>query len=408
MMKRRNIPLFRQQIADYLNIKSENIFLFWKGRVALYAILKAIGIKEGDEVILPAFTCVVAVNPIIYFGAKPVYVDIDPKTYNVNPNKIEEKITPKTKAILAQNTFGLPADLDVICEIAKKYNLFVIEDCAHGFGGFYKGKPNGTIADAAFFSTQWNKPFSTGLGGIAVTKNEELAKKLQELERKVVKPSKKEEWTLRILIQIRKKLLKPQVYWFALKTYRKLSKWNLILGSSQGYELEKPIEPQNFLKGFSEVQAREGIKYFEKVNGQYKIDLIIAHRRKIASFYKEILKDLGFEPPYEPAYAMHTYLKFPLLVKNRKKFFALAEKEKIELGDWFISPIHPIQKNFEYWHYKYGENPIAERISQHIVNLPTHPGVDDSYAARVAEFLKRNQNLLFPSNSVLTPTSQVG
>ena len=79
----------------------------------------------------------------------------------------------------------------------------------------------------------------------------------------------------------------------------------------------------------------------------------------------------NIEPPYEPSYAVHTYLKFPLLVKDRKKFFKEAEKEKIELGDWFISPIHPITKNLEYWHYKYGENPIAEKISQHIIDLPT-------------------------------------
>ena len=381
--------IFKSYIANYLGINPQNVFLFWKGRVALYAILKAIGIKEEDEIILPAFTCVVAVNPIIYLGAKPVYVDIDPKTYNVNPNKIEEKITHKTKIILAQNTFGLSADLDAIYEIAEKYNLFVIEDCAHGFGGFYKGKPNGTIADAAFFSTQWNKPFSTGLGGIAITKNEELAKKLQKLEKKAVKPSKKEEWSLKILLQIRKKLLKPQIYWFALKTYRKFSEWNLILGSSQGYELKKPIKPPNFLKSFSEVQAREGLKYFEKVNGRYRIDLIIEHRQKIAGFYKEILKDLGFEPPYEPFYAIHTYLKFPLLVKDRRKFFALAEEKKIELGDWFVSSIHPIQKNFELWHYKYGENPVAEFASSHIVNLPTHEGIDENYVDKIYNFLKK-------------------
>ena len=89
---------------------------------------------------------------------------------------------------------------------------------------------------------------------------------------------------------------------------------------------------------------------------QRKIDKVIEHRRKIASMYKTLLKELNIEPPYEPSYAVHTYLKFPLLVKNRKKFFKDAEKEKIELGDWFISPI---QKNFELWHYKYGENPIA-------------------------------------------------
>ncbi len=381
------IQIFKQEIAVYLNISK--IFLFWKGRVALYAILKTIGIKPGDEIILPAFTCVVAVNPIVYLGAKPVYVDIDPETYNIDPNKIEEKITTRTKVILAQNTFGLSADLDAILDIAKRYNILAIEDCAHGFGGFYKGKPNGTVTETAFFSTQWNKPFSTGLGGIAITKNDEIARKLKELEDRAIKPSKKEEWVLKFLLQIRKRLLKPKFYWFVLKTYRKLSQWNLILGSSQGYELERPKEPSDFLKGFSKVQAKEGLKYFKKVNGRYKIDLIIEHRRKIANFYKEILRDLGFEPPYEPYYAKHTYLKFPLLVKDRKKFFALAEEEKIELGDWFVSPIHPIQKNFELWHYKYGENPIAELASSHIVNLPTHEGIDENYVDKIYNFLKK-------------------
>jgi len=404
---------FKQLIGKYLGVNSQNIFLFWKGRIALYAILKAIGIKEGDEVILPAFTCVVAVNPIIYFGAKPVYVDIDPKTYNVNPNKIEEKITPKTKAILAQNTFGLSADLDVICEIAKKYNLFVIEDCAHGFGGFYKGKPNGTIADAAFFSSQWNKPFSTGLGGIAVVKEgqgangamgEWVIENLKQMEENFIKPSLKDILQLKTLIFLREHFLNSNTYWFALKTYRWLSKNNLILGSSQGEELERPVKPKDFEKGFSEVQAKKGIEELmgKCVNGlmrekQRKIDKVIEHRRKIANLYKKALLGLGIEPPYEPEYAVHTYLKFPLLVKDRKKIFKEAEKKKIELGDWFISPIHPITKNLEYWHYKYGENPIAEKISQHIVNLPTHTKITEDYVARIAEFLKKNRDNIYSS-----------
>ncbi len=390
-MENTKILFFKQQISHYLKF-FQNISLFWKGRVALYAILKTLDIKQKDEIIIPAFTCVVAVNPIIYLGVRPVYVDIDPKTFNIDPNKIEKKITPKTKAILAQNTFGLSADLDAIFEIAKKHNLFVIEDCAHGFGGTYKGKKNGTVADAAFFSTQWNKPFSTGIGGIAVTKNEALAEKLKELEEKAVKPSLKEELTLKVLLFIRKNLLRPSIYWYVLKLYRQLSKWNLILGSSQGYELEKPVEPKNFLKGFTETQAREGLKYFEKLNGKYRIDLIIEHRKKIAGLYKEILLDMGFEPPYEPKYAEHTYLKFPLLVKDRKKFFQLAQEEKIELGDWFLSPIHPIQKNLELWHYRWGENSIAEFASQHIVNLPTHEGIDENYVDKIYNFIKRNKN----------------
>ena len=163
--------LLKEQLAGYLSTNPNSVFLFWKGRVGLYAILKSLGIKDGDEIILPAFTCVVAVNPITYLGAKPVYVDIDPMTYNMDVSMIERKVTGKTKAILAQNTFGLAADLDGIFEVANRYKLGVIEDCAHGVGGFHKGKPNGTIADASFFSSQWNKPFSTGLGGYAITKD---------------------------------------------------------------------------------------------------------------------------------------------------------------------------------------------------------------------------------------------
>ena len=176
------------------------------------------------------------------------------------------------------------------------------------------------------------------------------------------------------------------------------------LGSSQGKELERPIKPKNFEKGFSEVQAKKGIEESmgKCVNGlmrerQRKIDKLNAHRRKIANMYKTLLKELNIEPPYEPEYAVHTYLKFPLLVKGRKKIFKEAEKEKSELGDWFVSPIHPITKNFEYWHYKWGENPIDEKISQHIVNLPTHTKITEDYVARIAQFLRKNRNEIYGS-----------
>lgn len=381
--------IFKSQIADYLSINRQNVFLFWKGRVALYAILKAIGIKEGDEVILPAFTCVVAVNPIIYLGARPVYVDIDPKTYNIDPKKIERKITSKTKAILAQNTFGLSADLEAIFELAREHNLFVIEDCAHGFGGFYKGKP-GTIAHASFFSTQWNKPFSTGLGGFAVTKNSEIAKKLRVMEKSFARPSAKDEIVLKTLLFVRGKL-GTGLYWPAIKTYRWLSKKNLILGSSQGEELESPVKPDGFEKGFSGIQSKRGGKELES------FDKILEHRKNIAALYKEILLDMQIEPPYEPDYAVHTYLKFPLLIKDRMKFFKLAEKEKIELGDWFLSPIHPVTGNFELWHYRWGENPVAEKISEHIVNLPTHIEITETHVDKIAEFLEKNRNEIYGS-----------
>lgn len=383
--------IFKSRIANYLNVNLQNVFFFWKGRVGLYAILKAIRIKEGDEIILPAFTCVVAVNPIIYLGAKPVYVDIDPKTYNMDINKIEEKITKRTKVILAQNTFGLAPDLDKIFEIANKYRLIVIEDCAHGFGGKYKGKLNGTVADVSFFSTQWNKPFSTGIGGIVVTKNLEIGGNLKKIEEKAVEPSLKDQLILKLLMYIKDYFLNSKTYWFGIKMYRWMSKYNLVLGSSQGYELEKPVMPKNFLKVFSEIQAKRGIKELKNINE------IINHRKEIASSYKKILTNLDIEPPYEPDYATHTYLKYPILVKDRKRFLKDSEKNKIEIGDWFLSPIHPITKNFELWEYKWGENPISEKISQHIVNLPTHLEIDENYLEKIKKFLIKNRKNIFSS-----------
>ena len=382
--------LVKEKLAEHFSINPVHISLFWKGRVALYAILRAIGIEEGDEIILPAFTCVVAVNPIIYLGAKPVYVDIDPLTYNIDTSLIEQSITEKTKAILAQNTFGLGPDLHGVSRLATKYNLTVIEDCAHGFGGFYKGSPNGTIADASFFSSQWNKPFSTGLGGFAVSKDPELAAKLAEYEKAFSKPTLKDEGLLKALLFVKERL-SPQLYWPALKAYRWLSKHNLILGSSQGEELEKPVKPKGFEKGFSKTQARKAIRELKR------FDKVTEHRKATAYAYKQTLTDLGIEPPHEPAYAEHTYLKFPLLVKDRAQFFWAAQKENIELGDWFLSPIHPIVKNFELWHYKWGENPVAERISQHIVNLPNHPKVNENYIDKVTGFLSKNRGMVYSS-----------
>jgi dTDP-4-amino-4,6-dideoxygalactose transaminase len=382
--------LLKEKLAEHFGINPGHISLFWKGRVALYAILKAMGIGEGDEIILPAFTCVVAVNPIIYSGAKPVYVDIDSLTYNIDTSLIEQSITDRTKAILAQNTFGLAPDLDGIRRLADKHNLVVIEDCAHGFGGSYKGRPNGTIAAASFFSSQWNKPFSTGLGGFAVAKDPVLAAKLEEYEKAFLTPTLKDESVLKALLFIRESL-NTNFYWTATKAYRWLSKHNLILGSSQGEELEEPVKPKGFEKGFSKTQAKRAIEEL------IRFDKIAEHRKATANAYKATLLELGIGPPYEPGYAEHTYLKFPLLVKDRVQFFRAAQKERIELGDWFLSPIHPIVKNFDLWHYTWGENPVAERISQHIINLPNHPGINEPYRDKVSAFLKNNRRLVYRS-----------
>jgi dTDP-4-amino-4,6-dideoxygalactose transaminase len=150
--------------------------------------------------------------------------------------------------------------------------------------------------------------------------------------------------------------------------------------------------PNNFLKGASPIQAKRGLQALKNLPAN------LAHRKHVAGAYKEILGDMGIHPPFEPDYADHTFIKFPLLVKNREVFFMEAEKYQIEMGDWFISPIHPIKTNFDLWHYHYGENPIAEALSRHLVNLPTHGKIDDHYLARIKRFLKGNRWNIFQSD----------
>ena len=376
---------YKDALAKCLNADSNQITLHWKGRVGLYGILQALGVNEGDEIILPAFTCVVVANAIIYLGATPIYCDIDAKTYNVDIEKLKAVITDKTKVIIAQNTFGLSSDLDAINDIANVHDITVIEDCTHGFGGSYKGAPNGTLAKAAFFSSQWNKAFSTGLGGMVICTDIELANKLNAFEQSLKSPSAKQTLSLRLQVFAKKYLLNKHSYWNVLKLYRFLSSKNIVTGSSAGEELTSPKMPEDFCKGFSDSQAGEGLTQLEL------LDKNLSHRKVIAQSYHKILRGLDITPPHEPDYCEHTFVKYPLLVRDRQAFMKKAEQVKIPLGDWFVSPIHPIEKEHHLWGYNYGHYPVAESISHHIVNLPTDSAVKVSDMPRIEKFLKDNK-----------------
>jgi len=370
---------YEQMLKEYFG--TPYAFTFWKGRVALFAILEAINIGSGDEVILPGFTCVVVPNVIKYLGARPVYVDIDPKTYNIDVSKIEEKITQKTKAIIAQNTFGLPPDLDKILDIANRYGLYVIEDCAHGLGGRYKGRINGTIADAAFFSTQWSKPFSTGLGGIAITNNVEIGQKIEKNLKKYVEPSLREKIILKILLLSYDYLMRPFIYWTALRSYRFLSNNGLVIGSSSADELERPIKPEGFEKRLSNIQAYAAIEALKKINKN------IGHRKEVARQYSALLAELGISNPFIPQDIEHSFLRYPLLVNDKRAVLKLAQDKRIEIGDWFVSPLHPIKEGLSKWDYRQGMCPIAEYVSKHLINLPTHQGIFGERLERIKAFV---------------------
>ena len=368
---------FEEKFAEYFN--SKYAYCFWKGRVALSAILFALDIKEGDEIILPGFTCVVVPNAIIYCKAKPIYVDIDPKTFNIDTAKIEEKITPKTKAIILQHTFGIPAEIDPILNIAKKYNLKSIEDSAQCFGSLYNNKKTGTFADAAFFSTQWSKPFTTGIGGIAVTNNPQIADGIKKFQENCVWPTHKEKIRLAAELLIYDTLFGPRTAWIATIGYRLLSKLGIFTGSSKQQEL-KTEKPEYYEKRMSDLQAKIGIKKLKM------IDEANQHRQEISKIYEKELNN--FQSAISSSKMNIISLRYPLLVNNKKEILSKAKLGCLEIGDWFVSPIHPNTANLEAINYHWGSCPVAEEVSTHIINLPTYQKINEKIAFKIVKFIK--------------------
>jgi dTDP-4-amino-4,6-dideoxygalactose transaminase len=360
-----NVELtYQARIAEYLHVDAEQVSLYWKGRVALYTVLKAMGVGPGDEVVLPAFTCVVVPNAILYLGAIPIYVDINPTVLCCSAEQIEQVLTPKTKAILIQNMLGLSFEVEEIVSLAKAKGIYTIEDCTHGFGGKHQGVFNGLRCDASFFSSQWNKPFSTGIGGMLLINNRDLLQSVNLLKSYLIKPSTKDQFILFILIWARTYLLKGFTYWTFLRMYRWLSKKGVVVGSSSASELEGIQEPKDYVKGMSKVQCRAGIKALSN------LEQLISQRKNSGILVHDWLTSQGKTTLPAEHLAQHAFLKYPMLVKDRELFLQQAEKEKIPLGDWFISPLHPVLDSLEPWGLEVSNVPNAVYISKHIVNLP--------------------------------------
>lgn len=372
---------YKEAIAQRLQVNSDRISLYWKGRVGLYALLKAMNISEGDEVIIPSFTCVVVPNAIIYCGAKPIYVDISENTLNTTADLIEQKITSKTKCIIIQNTFGLSSEVEEIVALAKKHNIRTIEDCTHGFGGTYNGLPNGSYCDAAFYSTQWNKPFSTGVGGFTLLNDASLVSVLNIINADSQTPSGKQQKVLGMLIRVKKFMLHDSTYWTLLRLYRSWSKSGALVGSSSESELISIKMPDDYFMGSTAVQQKVGLQNIKS------IEELIELRKANGLSYNALLREIGKWNYPDEVLENHSFLKYPIFVKDRDVFMKKAEKSKIRLGDWFLSPIHPVSENFELWHLTLNDFPKSCHFSTHILNLPT----DTKNREKVISFLKSNK-----------------
>ncbi len=365
---------------------------FWKGRVALYATLKALGVGPGDYVMVPGYTCVVVPSAVHFVGARSLYVDIDPVTFNVSLEGIErvwkESRQERIRALIVQHTYGLPADTAPIVLWARQRGIRVIEDCCHVLGSRYRDTNGewqdvGALGDACVFSSQWSKPVSTGLGGWVVTANQALAEAIAEVHRRECRPpSLRETALLRTQVLARSLISSPRFYWIALSLYHFLARAGVCIGSSAEEELMGK-KPADYAKRMSEFQCNRLARQLRYAA------VIMRHRRRLQAVYESALSQVGLPQLNIPKHADPVLLRYPIRVGNKDAVLELARKHGVELGDWFNHPLHPKESDAGALAYRSGTCPVAEQAAQEVVNLPLHLRVTERVAAETVRFLKQ-------------------
>ncbi len=365
----------------------DRTFAYIKGRVALYAILQAAGIGPGDEVLVPGFTCVVVPAAVKYTGATPLFYDIDPDTLNGDPSLAEALISPRTKAIIVQHTFGLPADLGRLPDICRNRGICLIEDCAHAIGASIGARPVGTLGDAAFCSFQWSKPVTTGLGGLALVMSQPLAERMQDKYAKHYRePSSIKSVSLALLSTCYNHFFRPRYFWLAQDLYRWAGRNSLVQPSSSESELQSSSMPTHYLERFGKLRSKQ------LRTALSSLPHIINHRLSLAELYIARLdKWHSYRPRLLPN-SVFVALRIPILVHNRDKLLRQARAARIEIGDWFNAPLHPRNCNSLCFGYHMGRCPVTELTSRHIINLPTHSHVQSKDVEKILSFLNDNHS----------------
>ena len=325
------VASFEQEFAAYCGT-SECIALN-SGTSALHLALLAAGIGPGDEVITVPFTFVASVAAVIYAGARPVLVDIDPRSFTIDPSAIETAITPRTKAILPVHLYGQPADMDPIMEIARRHNLVVIEDAAQAHGARYKGRPAGSIGDMACFSFYPGKNLGAyGEGGAVTTSNPDSAHKIRILR----------DWG-----QDRK-------YHHVLRGYN--------------YRMEA------FQGAILRVKLRHLDRWTER-------------RRAIVSKYNELLADSDVQRPAEMPWARHVYHVYTIRSSERDVLQQALHEAGIQTGIHYPVPVH-LQPAYSDLGYGPGDLPHSEKAATQVLSLPLYPEMTDEQVEAVSRVVQ--------------------
>lgn len=304
------------------------------GTSALHLAMLAAGIGPGDEVITVPFTFVATVSAVHYTGAKPVFVDIDPKTFTMDVTQIEKAITPKTKAIVPVHLYGQPADMDPILEIARRHKLIVIEDACQAHGAEYKGRRAGSIGDMGCFSFYPGKNLGAyGEGGMVTTSNPEFAR------------------TIRMLRD-----------WGAEKKYHHVLK---------GYNFR--------LEGIQGAVLRVKLRYLEQWTEA---------RRAAAARYDRLLAGTGVPTPAQMDYARHVYHVYAIRTTERAAWQQALNDQGVQTGIHYPIPVHLLPA-FADLGYQAGQFPHSERAANEVLSLPMFPELTVEQTEAVAAAVKK-------------------
>jgi perosamine synthetase len=363
--------------------ENKNIYLFNRGREALYFILKTLGIKNSDEVMVQAMTCVAVVTPILWLSAKPVYVDINQDNYNIDIFDFEKKITPKAKAIIIQHTFGNIANIKKIVEIAKKHNMYVIEDCAHLFLTDYSNTEVNKYSDASFFSFAQDKSISCVQGGLSVINNSQF-KDIAERNYSEIKNQNEAQALynaryLKLWSTIKKYYFTPIIPFQKRVTIGKIL---VIIFRALGLikkQASEKVESDISINKISNVQAVLLLNQLQKCNAMNK------EREKISMLYNEKLK-----PEFANKTQTKFLLRYPILLKNPRDVINELKESQIICGRWYNSIIFPLNANkLKSVGYTSGDCPVAESVIKSIINLPTNIDLSTENAHVISEIVNR-------------------
>lgn len=354
-------------------------FSFNSGRSALFAALSVAGIKKGDEVVVQAFTCVAVPNSVIATGAKPIYTDIN-NSLTIDIDDLEKKISKRTKAIIIQHTFGIPADLEKILSLAKRNNIYVIEDCAHTIGAMFKNKKLGTFGDISIFSFGRDKAFSSVFGGMVITDNKEFGKKLKNIQSNSKSPS---------FLWVLQQLFHPIAFSLILPLYNFLSLGKILLVVFQKAKmLSFPVFKE-------EKKGKMDSSFVRKMPNQLAF-LALLQLNKLSKYNKKRIKisgiyQRGIKKENITIFSSEAipFLRFPVILENRDEFIINLRRKGIYLGKWYSNVIDPVGVDLEKVYYKKGTSPKAEYIADRIVNLPTYPTMNEKDAEKIVTLYKK-------------------